>query len=66
MVLFALTGLPAFAQAVISTQSGLINHSEGSVLLNGSYIQPLQGQFRQMREQDALSTDKPGRSHVVL
>jgi len=64
-VLLVLGGLPALAQDVISAQSGLINFSQGPVLLNDRALQPAKGQFPQMKEQDTLRTSR-GRAELLL
>jgi hypothetical protein len=66
LVMFGLAGLPMFAQSVISMQAGLINFTEGTVLLNDRTLGPRQGQFQQMREQDTLRTSAGGRAEVLL
>ena len=65
LVLAGLGATSALAQSVISAQSGMINYTEGQVLLNGSEIQVTTTQFPQMRVQDVLST-KEGRAEVLL
>jgi hypothetical protein len=65
VVLLGATGFPLFAQNVISAQAGLINFTEGPVLLNGQEAQPSRGVFPQMKEQDTLRTTR-GRAELLL
>ncbi len=65
LVLAALTGLPAFAQSVISAQSGLVHYTEGQVFLGDSAVQSKAGQFPQMKGQNVLRTEE-GRAEVLL
>jgi hypothetical protein len=53
------------AQNVISAQAGLINNTEGLVLLGGSAVQLTNGRFPQMKLQDVLSTSA-GWAEVLL
>jgi hypothetical protein len=55
----------ALAQSVISAQSGMINYTEGQVLLNDLDIQVTSTRFPQVRVRDVLST-KEGRAEVLL
>lgn len=64
-VLLVLSSLPALAQDVISARSGLINFSQGPVLLNDRALQAAKGQFPQMKEQDTLRTSR-GRAELLL
>jgi hypothetical protein len=50
---------------VISQQAGLIHYAEGRVLLNSSALAMQPGRFRQMRQEDMLST-RAGRAEVLL
>ncbi len=63
--LLGTVGLPLFAQAVISAQSGLVNYTEGPVSLNGKEAQPRRGVFPQMKEQETLQTTR-GRAELLL
>jgi hypothetical protein len=65
LVLGGLGATSALAQSVISAQSGLINYTEGQVLLNDREIQVTATQFPQMRVEDVLSTTE-GRAEVLL
>jgi hypothetical protein len=65
VALFVFTGVAGVAQVVISTQAGLINHTQGGVRLNDQAVEPRRGQFQQMRQQDVLSTIR-GRAEVLL
>jgi hypothetical protein len=63
--LLGTAGLPLFAQSVISARSGLVNYTEGPVMLNGKEAQPKRGVFPQMGEQDMLQTAR-GRAELLL
>lgn len=65
VALLVFTGAVGFAQVVISTQAGLINHTQGGVRLNDQAVESRRGQFQQMRQQDVLSTVH-GRAEVLL
>jgi hypothetical protein len=65
VALLVFTGAAGFAQVVISTQAGLINHTQGGVRLNDQAVESRRGQFQQMRQQDVLSTIQ-GRAEVLL
>ena len=65
LALLVFTGVTGFAQVVISTQAGLINFTQEGARLNNELIQESRSQFRQMREQDVLSTAR-GRAEVLL
>jgi hypothetical protein len=65
LVLAGLGATSALAQSVISAQSGMINYTEGKVLLNDLDIQVTSTKFPQVRVQDVLST-KEGRVEVLL
>lgn len=65
LVLAGLGATNALAQSVISAQSGMINYTEGRVLLNDRDIQVTSTRFPQVRVQDVLST-KEGRVEVLL
>jgi hypothetical protein len=65
LVLGLLAGLPAFAQSVISAQSGLIHYTEGQVFLGDSTVQARAGQFPQMKGQNVLRTEE-GRAEILL
>jgi len=63
-VLGGLAGGALLAQDAISAKAGMINYTEGRVLLNNSTLQKT-GRFAQMKAQDVLST-KDGRAEVLL
>jgi hypothetical protein len=63
--LLAAVALPVFAQRVISARAGLVNYTEGPVLLNGREAQPARGVFPQMNRQDTLRTSR-GRAELLL
>jgi hypothetical protein len=65
LVLVALSATSAPAQSVISAQSGMINYTEGQVLLNDLAVQVTSTKFPQVHVQDVLST-KEGRAEVLL
>ncbi len=65
LVLAGLGAASALAQSVISAQSGMINYTEGQVLLNDLDIQVTSTRFPQVRVQDVLTT-KEGRAEVLL
>jgi hypothetical protein len=65
LALVALSAANAPAQSVISAQSGMINYTEGQVLLNDRDIEIASSRFPQARVQDVLST-KEGRAEVLL
>lgn len=67
-LLAVLSGLAAVklpAQLVISAQAGMINSTEGMVLLGDSVVQLTNGRFPQMKPQDVLSTSA-GWAEVLL
>lgn len=68
VILAVMGGLAAprlSAQPVISAQAGLINDTEGLVLLGKSAVQVTNGRFPQMKPQDVLSTSA-GWAEVLL
>jgi hypothetical protein len=65
LVLAGLGVTNALAQSVVSAQSGMINYTEGQVLLNDRDIQVTSTHFPQVHVQDVLST-KEGRAEVLL
>ncbi len=65
LVLVGLGATNVLAQSVISAQSGMINYTEGQVLVNDQDIQVTSTRFPQVRVQDVLST-KEGRAEVLL
>jgi FecR protein len=65
LVVLLLGSASAWAQNVISARSGMVNHVEGSVLLDGTTIQPKFGQFPAVGNGHTLVT-KEGRAEVLL
>jgi hypothetical protein len=55
----------AFAQSVVSAQSGTIHYFEGRVLLDGQQIETKVGNFPQIKEKSVLKTEE-GRAEVLL
>jgi hypothetical protein len=64
-VVAGLMSLPAFAQSVISAQSGLIHYVEGRVFLADRAVDPKIGRFPQMEENEVLRAEE-GRAEVLL
>jgi hypothetical protein len=56
---------PAFGQSVISARSGLINYSEGDVLVNGQPLQRKFGTYTSLKEGSDLVT-RSGRAEILL
>ncbi len=65
VVMLGAAGTQLSAQSVISARAGLVNYTEGQVLLNGKATQPKRGVFPQMQKRDTLQTDR-GRAEVLL
>lgn len=65
VVLLVLVGVPAFAQSVISAQSGLIHYIQGRVYLGDQAVETKFGQFPQIKENEELRTAR-GRAEVLL
>lgn len=63
--LVGLAGLPAFAQSVISAQSGMVHYVEGRVFLGDQSLKTKFGQFPQIGENQVLRTEE-GRAEVLL
>src|SRR5713226_3902570 len=63
--LFALAGLPALAQSVISAHSGLIHYAEGRVLLDGKPVEVKITAFPEIKEGKEFRTED-GRAEVLL
>ncbi|HKE26975.1 MAG TPA: hypothetical protein VKB88_31695 [Bryobacteraceae bacterium] len=61
----ALTSLPATAQMVVSAKSGVINFTEGTVLLNGQTVESSVTKYPEIKENGVLSTEA-GRAEVLL
>jgi hypothetical protein len=64
-VLLALAVSPVFGQSVISARSGLINYSEGDVLVNGQVLQRKFGSYTTLKEGSDLVT-RSGRAEILL
>lgn len=60
-----LLNLPAGAQSVVSTRSGLINFVDGSVFLNDERVEQKFGKFDQMKDGSELWTHD-GKAEVML
>jgi hypothetical protein len=56
---------PAFPQAVISAQSGLVHYVQGRVYLNDALVKTSFGQFPQVKQNQVLRTAE-GRAEVLL
>jgi hypothetical protein len=65
LILAVSSATNAPAQSVISAQSGMMNYTEGQVLLNDRGVEVTSTRFPQVRVQDVLST-KEGRAEVLL
>jgi hypothetical protein len=65
LILVALSATNAPAQSVISAQSGMINYTEGQVLVNNRNVEVTSSRFPQLRLEEVLST-KEGRAEVLL
>jgi len=65
ILILTLTGAGLYGQNVISTQAGLINHTEGAVFLNDKPVARSGIRFEQMRNMDRLRTGA-GRAEVLL
>jgi hypothetical protein len=65
LLFLALAVSPAFGQSVISARSGLINYSEGDVLVNGQPLQRKFGLYTSLKEGSDLVT-RSGRAEVLL
>ena len=65
LILAVLSATNAPAQSVISAQSGMMNYTEGQVLLNDRGVEVTSTKFPQVKVQDVLST-KEGRAEVLL
>src|SRR4051812_26510419 len=59
------SGLPTFAQSVISAHSGLIHYAEGRVLLDGKQVEVKITAFPEIKEQMQLRSED-GRAEVLL
>jgi hypothetical protein len=61
----AVSALPAAAQSVISTRSGVVHYVEGSVYLDGQLIQPRLGRYTHIPQGSELRTTD-GHAEVLL
>jgi hypothetical protein len=61
----ALVALPASAQMVVSAKSGVVNFTEGSVLMNGQAVESSITKYPELKENGVLSTEA-GRAEVLL
>jgi hypothetical protein len=61
----ALTSLPAMAQMVVSAKSGVVNFTEGTVLLNDQAVESSITKYPEMKENAILRTEA-GRAEVLL
>jgi hypothetical protein len=61
----ALAALPASAQMVVSAKSGVVNFTEGSVLMNGQAVESSITKYPELKESSVLSTEA-GRAEVLL
>ncbi len=65
VLVLASTGSTAWAQAVISAKSGVINYHEGDVLAGGKPIEVRSGKFAELQKgQDLVTTE--GRAEILL
>jgi hypothetical protein len=60
-----LASLPAAAQSVVSTHSGVVHYFEGTVSIGGTLVQPQFGRFPEIAEGSELRTAQ-GRAEVLL
>lgn len=61
----ASTGVSALAQAVISAKAGVVNYTEGDVLVGGKTVEPKNGKFAEWKKAEELVTGE-GRAEVLL
>ena len=59
------TALPALAQMVVSAKSGVVNFTEGSVLLNDKAVESSITKYPEIKENQILRTEA-GRAEVLL
>ncbi len=64
-LVFALAVPQVFGQSVISARSGLINYSEGDVLVNGQPLQRKFGSYTSLKDGSDLVT-RSGRAEILL
>ena len=65
LALVSLAAVSAWGQSAISARSGMINHVEGKVLLDGQPVDLKFGQFPQVQNESTLATED-GRAEVLL
>ena len=65
IILISLAAVSAWGQNAISARSGMVNHVEGQVLLDGKTVEPKFGEFPQVNNEQILSTGE-GRVEVLL
>ncbi|MBV9508388.1 MAG: hypothetical protein JO323_25640 [Acidobacteriia bacterium] len=65
LLLGVLSGGPAFAQQVISAQSGTVHYVEGTVYAGGQLVQHKFGQFPSLHQGEELRTED-GRAEMLL
>ena len=65
LALISLAAVSAWGQNAISARSGMVNHVEGQVFIEGTAIDPKFGQFPQVSNDETLSTQE-GRAEVLL
>ena len=65
IILVSLAAVSAWGQNAISAKSGMVNHVEGQVLLDGKAVEPKFGDFPQVNNEQTLSTEE-GRVEVLL
>lgn len=65
VLLVGFAGTTAFSQDVISAQAGLINHTLGRVLVNGSAVEAGGTRFPLVKKGEVLATEE-GRAEVLL
>jgi hypothetical protein len=63
--LLALTATPGLAQVVVSAKSGMVNFTEGQVLLNGQNVESSLTRYPDIKEGSVLRTEE-GRAEVLL
>ena len=61
----AWSAIPASAQMVVSAKSGVVNYTEGQVLLNGRAVESSITKYPEMKE-DAVLRTEAGRVEVLL
>jgi hypothetical protein len=64
-VLLALCPFCAYAQAVVSTHSGVIHYSEGSVFIDDQRVEQRAGRYTEIKQGSVLRTED-GRAEILL